>query len=47
MRNSMLRMLGALMCVLAACADVVPVRDFDLEKVRGRKGVGITAATPE
>ncbi|GAA6228347.1 lipocalin-like [Lates japonicus] len=36
MRNSMLRMLGALMCVLAACADVVPVSDFDLEKMAGK-----------
>lgn len=33
MRNTLLRMLPALMCVLAACAEVTPVKDFDLEKV--------------
>lgn len=26
-------MLAALVCVLAACADVMPVKDFNLEKV--------------
>lgn len=36
MRNTMLGMLGALMCVLAACAKVVPVQDFDLEKMAGK-----------
>lgn len=37
MRNTLLRMLAALMCVLAVCADVAPVQDFDLEKVRERQ----------
>lgn len=36
MRSTLLRMLAALMCVLAACADITPVKDFDLEKVRER-----------
>merc|ERR1711911_506391 len=36
MRNTLLRMLAALMCVLAACADVMPVSDFDLEKFGGK-----------
>jgi len=36
MRNSLLRILGALMCVLAAYADVMPVRDFNLEKMAGK-----------
>ncbi|XP_034415937.1 prostaglandin D2 synthase b, tandem duplicate 1 [Cyclopterus lumpus] len=36
MRNTLLRMLGALMCVLAACAEVVPLQDFDLEKMAGK-----------
>ncbi|XP_071341528.1 lipocalin-like [Trachinotus anak] len=36
MNNSLLRMLGTLMCVLAACADVVPVKDFSLEKMAGK-----------
>ncbi|XP_035475649.1 lipocalin [Scophthalmus maximus] len=36
MRNSLLRMLATLMCVLAACADVVPVKDFSLEKMAGK-----------
>lgn len=26
-------MLATLVCVLAACADVIPVKDFNLEKV--------------
>lgn len=37
MRNTLLRMLAALMCVLAACADITPVNDFDLDKVRVRQ----------
>ncbi|XP_044032817.1 lipocalin-like [Siniperca chuatsi] len=36
MRNTLLRMLAALMCSLAACADVTPVTDFDLEKMAGK-----------
>ncbi|XP_031138103.1 lipocalin-like [Sander lucioperca] len=36
MRNTLLRMLAALMCVLAACADVTPVQDFDLQKMAGK-----------
>lgn len=36
MRNTLLRMLGALMCVLGACAEVTPVQDFDLEKMAGK-----------
>lgn len=33
MRNTLLKMLAALMWALTACADVVPVQNFDLEKV--------------
>lgn len=33
MRNTLLRMMAALVCVLSAYADVMPVQDFDLEKV--------------
>uniref|UniRef100_A0A3Q0QU93 Prostaglandin D2 synthase b, tandem duplicate 1 n=1 Tax=Amphilophus citrinellus TaxID=61819 RepID=A0A3Q0QU93_AMPCI len=36
MRNTLLRMLAALMCVLAACADVMPVKDFNMEKMAGK-----------
>ncbi|XP_053198433.1 lipocalin-like [Scomber japonicus] len=36
MRNTLLRMLAALMCVLSACAEVKPVKDFDLEKFGGK-----------
>ncbi|XP_019942997.2 lipocalin-like [Paralichthys olivaceus] len=36
MRNSLLRMLGTMMCVLAACADIAPVKDFNLEKMAGK-----------
>nr|ACQ58731.1 Lipocalin precursor [Anoplopoma fimbria] len=36
MRNTLLRMLGALMCVVAAYAEVTPVTDFDLEKMAGK-----------
>ncbi|CAB1424772.1 unnamed protein product [Pleuronectes platessa] len=36
MSNSLLKMLGTLMCVLAACAQVVPVKDFNLEKMTGK-----------
>lgn len=34
MRNTLLRMLAALMCVLSACAEIMPVKDFDLQRVR-------------
>uniref|UniRef100_A0A8C8DYT1 Prostaglandin D2 synthase b, tandem duplicate 2 n=1 Tax=Oryzias sinensis TaxID=183150 RepID=A0A8C8DYT1_9TELE len=34
MRNTLLQVLAALACTLAACAEVVPVSDFSLEKVR-------------
>lgn len=37
MSNKLLRMLAALMCVLAAGADVTPVKDFNLEKVRQKE----------
>lgn len=33
MRNTLLPMLAALAWALTACADVVPVQNFDLEKV--------------
>lgn len=34
----MLRMMGVLLCAaLVACIDVVPQKDFNLEKVRERK----------
>lgn len=33
MRNTLLNMLATLMWALTACADVVPVQNFDLEKV--------------
>ncbi|XP_061522207.1 lipocalin-like [Phycodurus eques] len=36
MRNTLVRMLVALMCVLAACADVMPVQDFDLQRMAGK-----------
>ncbi|XP_029314071.1 lipocalin-like [Cottoperca gobio] len=36
MRNTLLRMLAALMCALAVCADVTPVQDFDLAKMAGK-----------
>jgi len=34
MRNTLLRMLVALMCALTVCADITPAADFDLQKVR-------------
>lgn len=33
MRNMLPKMMAALMCMLSAYADVMPVQDFDLEKV--------------
>lgn len=36
MEKSVLKMLGTLMCALSACAVVVPVQDFDLQKVSGK-----------
>ncbi|XP_047424672.1 prostaglandin D2 synthase b, tandem duplicate 1 [Mugil cephalus] len=36
MRNTLLRMVAAMMCVLAACADVMPVKDFSVEKMAGK-----------
>merc|ERR1719498_1569403 len=36
MRNTLLRMLSALMCAWAACAEVTPVKDFDLQKMAGK-----------
>ncbi|XP_008299590.1 lipocalin-like [Stegastes partitus] len=36
MRNALLRMLAALMCTLAVFADVMPVKDFNLEKMTGK-----------
>ncbi|XP_071775603.1 lipocalin-like [Centroberyx gerrardi] len=36
MRNTLLRMLAALLCTLAACADIVPIKDFNLGKMAGK-----------
>ncbi|XP_003967901.2 lipocalin-like [Takifugu rubripes] len=36
MRNTLLNMLATLMWVLTACAEVVPVQNFDLEKMTGK-----------
>ncbi|XP_026220156.1 lipocalin-like [Anabas testudineus] len=36
MSNTLLTTLGALMCVLAACANVAPVKDFNLDKMAGK-----------
>ncbi|XP_076617592.1 lipocalin-like [Chaetodon auriga] len=36
MRSTLLRMLVALMCALASCTDVNPMKDFDLEKMAGK-----------
>ncbi|KAM9337355.1 lipocalin-like [Symphorus nematophorus] len=36
MRSTLLRMLAALMCTLAACAEIAPVADFDLQKMAGK-----------
>ncbi|XP_054893479.1 lipocalin-like [Poeciliopsis prolifica] len=36
MTTTLLRTLTALTCVLAACADIMPVPDFSLEKVAGK-----------
>ncbi|MEQ2178329.1 hypothetical protein GOODEAATRI_012897 [Goodea atripinnis] len=36
MRTTLLRMLTTLTCVLAACADIMPVPDFSLEKIAGK-----------
>ncbi|KAK2859366.1 hypothetical protein Q5P01_003986 [Channa striata] len=36
MSKTLLKMLGTLMCVLAVCADVTPVKDFNLEKMTGK-----------
>ncbi|CAF97961.1 unnamed protein product [Tetraodon nigroviridis] len=36
MRNTLLKMLAAMMCALTAYADVVPVQNFDLEKMAGK-----------
>ncbi|XP_041670451.1 prostaglandin D2 synthase b, tandem duplicate 1 [Cheilinus undulatus] len=36
MKSTLLRMLATLMCALAACAEVVPVADFDLQKMSGK-----------
>uniref|UniRef100_A0A3Q1GM51 Prostaglandin D2 synthase b, tandem duplicate 1 n=1 Tax=Acanthochromis polyacanthus TaxID=80966 RepID=A0A3Q1GM51_9TELE len=36
MRNTLLKMLAALMCTLATCADVMPVKDFNLEMMAGK-----------
>uniref|UniRef100_A0A3B3ZE41 Lipocalin/cytosolic fatty-acid binding domain-containing protein n=1 Tax=Periophthalmus magnuspinnatus TaxID=409849 RepID=A0A3B3ZE41_9GOBI len=32
MENMLLRMLGVLLCALAACAEIAPAADFDLAK---------------
>ncbi|CAL1596829.1 unnamed protein product [Knipowitschia caucasica] len=36
MANTLLRLLGVLLCALAALAEVVPVSDFDLAKMAGK-----------
>ncbi|KAM7370018.1 hypothetical protein PAMP_011304 [Pampus punctatissimus] len=36
MRNTLLRTVAALMCMLAASADIMPVNDFDVEKFGGK-----------
>ncbi|XP_017283942.1 prostaglandin D2 synthase b, tandem duplicate 1 isoform X2 [Kryptolebias marmoratus] len=36
MRTAVLRMMAALMCVVAVCADVMPMQDFSLEKMAGK-----------
>ncbi|XP_053268426.1 lipocalin [Pleuronectes platessa] len=36
MMNSLLMKLGTLMCVLAVHADVMPAKDFDMEKMAGK-----------
>lgn len=36
MRNTLLGMLAVLLCALAACAEVVPVANFDLQKMAGK-----------
>ncbi|XP_004081041.1 lipocalin [Oryzias latipes] len=36
MRNTLLQVLAALACTLAACAEVMPVSDFSLEKIAGK-----------
>jgi len=36
MRNTLLRMLAALMCVLAVCVDAMPIPDFDVQKLGGK-----------
>nr|XP_046227638.1 lipocalin-like [Scatophagus argus] len=36
MKNTLLKMLVALTCTLAACVDVTPVTDFDSEKMSGK-----------
>uniref|UniRef100_A0A3Q3VWM5 Lipocalin/cytosolic fatty-acid binding domain-containing protein n=1 Tax=Mola mola TaxID=94237 RepID=A0A3Q3VWM5_MOLML len=36
MRNTLFKMLAALMCALSACANVMPVQDFDLQKMTGK-----------
>nr|XP_057915370.1 lipocalin-like [Doryrhamphus excisus] len=47
MRNTLVKMLAALMCTLAAFADVVPVQDFDLQRMTGKWYlVGIASNAP-
>ncbi|XP_076014515.1 prostaglandin D2 synthase b, tandem duplicate 1 [Genypterus blacodes] len=36
MSNTLLKMMAVLLCALAACADVMPVQNFDLEKMAGK-----------
>ncbi|XP_041817468.1 prostaglandin D2 synthase b, tandem duplicate 1 [Chelmon rostratus] len=36
MRSTLLKMLAALMCTLASCTDVMPVKDFDLQRMAGK-----------
>ncbi|KAJ0023006.1 hypothetical protein NQD34_015140, partial [Periophthalmus magnuspinnatus] len=36
MENMLLRMLGVLLCALAACAEIAPAADFDLAKMAGK-----------
>ncbi|KAF7668126.1 hypothetical protein LDENG_00031100 [Lucifuga dentata] len=36
MRKALLKMMGVLLCALAAYADIQPVKDFNLEKMTGK-----------
>ncbi|XP_061777942.1 lipocalin-like [Nerophis ophidion] len=47
MANTLVKMLAALMCTLAAFADIVPVQNFDLQRMAGKWYlVGIATNAP-